>query len=323
MTSADTYQCPLCGGRERRPLRGVSGYGRCAGCGLVCNDREDPPEGYQGDYFTADAPEKGHRDFESPAARHYDERRFGEELRRLGPPPPGGRLLDVGSATGSFLAIAARHGWHVVGVEISEEARAIAAGRGVDSRADLAEVESLGPFEVITLHHVLEHLADPVGTLRRLRVILVPHGRLLIEVPNWRSLERRAMGQHWTDLRPTQHRWHWEPRTLRNAVEGAGFEVKSVTALGEPIPSPASVLRSLGVPERWLEARRSRRALGAPSGAPSDADVGPLRARDDSDDNGSACGPPRPVALAAAVIDAGGSRLLVGKRLVVEAVAPA
>lgn len=315
----ESYPCPSCGRRSRKAVRSVPGFSRCL-CGLVCNDHEEPPEDYQVGYFTAEAPDVGHRDFESDASRLYDESRFGTELDWLGPVPANGRLLDVGSATGSYLRIAATRGWHGIGVEISPEARAIAAATGVDSSPDIDDVAGLGPFHLITLHHVLEHLVDPVGTLQRLRGLLAPGGRILIEVPNWRSTERRAMGPQWMDLRPNQHRWQWEPRTLRRACEAAGLAVQRVSAPGEPIPSARSVLRSVGVPERWVKAA-AERCASLLSGSTETPSVDALSA---TPVTGSRS-PSRPsravISVAAHLVDAIASRFLLGKRLVAEVTA--
>jgi len=303
-SAGDNYPCPLCRATEREPIRGVGSFRRCR-CGLVVNARREPPEGYEGDYFTADEPEKGHRDFESAAARNYDLQRFGEELDGVGPPPPGGRLLDVGSATGSFLDVASRRGWNVVGVEISEGARALARSRGVDSRPDLGSVADLAPFDLITLHHVVEHLGDPRNTLRQLLLLLADEGRLLIEVPNWSSFERRSMGEQWTDLRPEQHRWHFRPSTMRRLCESAGLTVQSITTRGEPVPTPRSLARSLAVPDRWLDGAGRRRPTGiaTPSATVPHGSAG------------------MKVSRVAKVVDGIESRALVGKRLVVIATA--
>jgi len=47
-------------------------------------------------------------------------------------------------------------------------------------------------FDNIVLGHVLEHVEDPVGILRRAAAWLSPGGRILAAVPNARSLHRQA-----------------------------------------------------------------------------------------------------------------------------------
>lgn len=39
-------------------------------------------------------------------------------------------------------------------------------------------------FDIITLFHVLEHLHDPISTLKQLKRLLKPNGKIIIEVPS-------------------------------------------------------------------------------------------------------------------------------------------
>ena len=98
-----------------------------------------------------------------------------------------GWVLDVGSARGGMLRAFIEQGHRATGVEPSD----LWAGftrdvLGLDVRhatleqADLTE----GSFDLATLSHVLEHLPDPAGSLRRLRQLLTPSGLLCVEVPD-------------------------------------------------------------------------------------------------------------------------------------------
>lgn len=216
-------------------------------CGLISNGSIGAHRmEYDATYFTEESPRTGHRDFLSPWAQRYDEARFGRELdEHLNEP---GVLMDVGAATGSFLTIAAARGWRAIGVEVSEAARRIAESQGHRCVATLEEARALGPYDAVTMHHVLEHLDDPVAAVRQAVSMLRPSGRLLIEVPNWASLERRACGSAWVDLRPEQHLRQFEPETLRRLLVVAGARVQRITTLGSPLPTVEELLTALGAP---------------------------------------------------------------------------
>jgi ubiquinone/menaquinone biosynthesis C-methylase UbiE len=100
---------------------------------------------------------------------------------------PGMQLLDIGCGPGTLTCdLAARvYPGAVRGIDPSdsvvEEARAVAAERGVDSvRFETGDVFHLlfpdDTFDVVHAHQVLQHLADPVGALAAMRTVCRPGG---------------------------------------------------------------------------------------------------------------------------------------------------
>lgn len=115
--------------------------------------------------------------------------------------PPGGRVLDVGCASGGLLALLADRASYRAGIELSPSAAAEAARvadhvvQGSVEEADLPE-ES---FDVVVLADVLEHLVDPEGALERASRWARPGGAVIVSVPNI---------AHWA-ARLTVLRGHW------------------------------------------------------------------------------------------------------------------
>ena len=87
-----------------------------------------------------------------------------------------GRLLDIGSGRGRFLSVAVSAGWKAIGIEfepgLAEMARRRYGVQVVVGDAIGAELD--GPFDVITMWHVLEHLPDPLASLERSRASWLP-----------------------------------------------------------------------------------------------------------------------------------------------------
>ena len=77
--------------------------------------------------------------------------------------------------------------------------------------------------DIVVLNHVLEHLPDPRGTLRRVREWLKPDGFLLIGLPNFASPIARLTRENWAGLVPIQHVWHVTLPALARMVAEVGF----------------------------------------------------------------------------------------------------
>ncbi len=256
-------RCPLCGGGPIRPLydRLEDGIGldRCLSCGLR-TVRPYPSAAqvaalYTADYFRSPQPQRlGYEDY--GALRPALEATFRRNLLVLRRHAPPGRLLDVGCAEGTFLALAAREaGYEVSGVEISAEAAArarAASGAPVHAGtlADLPRPER--PYDVVTLWDVLEHTTDPAEVLARVAGVLRPGGILALTVPDPDGLAGRAMGRWWFGYaKVREHPVFFRRATLRAALVRAGFEVR--TQRGHPYTVPAA----------WLLGRAARYAGAA------------------------------------------------------------
>lgn len=72
--------------------------------------------------------------------------------------------------------------------------------------------------------HVLDHLLDPVTTLRELRQKLSPGAKLLLVTHDESSLLRRVVGWRWPAF-CLQHPQIYNPASMRKLLEAAGFEV--------------------------------------------------------------------------------------------------
>lgn len=139
-----------------------------------------------------------------------------------------GRLLDAGCATGNFLdGMRKRGNWQVWGVEVNEKAARYAQERfGLD--VFIGELwEANYPahhFNVVTLWHVLEHLHDPLDTLKEIGRVLKDDGALILSVPNSDSFDARIFGHYWIGLDPPRHLYTFSIKTLKRLLTEAGFE---------------------------------------------------------------------------------------------------
>lgn len=228
--------CPLCSTAKLRlyqesepPYRAL----RCANCGIVFIDPQ--PETLQGIYE-----EEYYRPWieQQAAPRQTLWQRRVRDIERLR--PGRGRLLDVGCGVPTFIELASKNGWRTDATEVSQFACRYAAEKlslkvfhGVVENAGFPE----GEFDAATLWHVLEHMPDPLLTLRHVYTLLRPGGLLVVAVPNledyfmklaYRIVKGRAPRLYSTSDREV-HLFHFTARTLRKAAETAGFTVDSIS----------------------------------------------------------------------------------------------
>ena len=102
------------------------------------------------------------------------------------------KILDIGSGYGFFVnGLHERQFTNVTGIEISKERREISQANGPVKilDCDINDPDSdIGMFDIITLFHVLEHVADPIGFLKNISKIMKRNGTLICEVPNVREM---------------------------------------------------------------------------------------------------------------------------------------
>jgi SAM-dependent methyltransferase len=235
-----TRPCPLCGRISRRdPPHHVPLPVRCAACSLLFVDPV-PPEAITPDAYGAD--------YYEPWQGAEDRPRRAMWRRRLGlleqhvPGATGGRaLLDVGCGDGLFLDLARGAGWNGDGIEFSPEgARRAAARLGRPVAVGNLAASSLlqGPYDVVTLWHVLEHLEHPARMLEAAHRRLRRGGLLAVAVPNLSNLPMRAAyrlarGRALPLYEPgarEPHLSHFSPTTIRTLLSRCGFEPFALVA---------------------------------------------------------------------------------------------
>jgi len=158
-----------------------------------------------------------------------------------------GLALDVGCARGELAGGLIARGWRVAGIEPSARAAAAAGSRGVDVLAPTLSRATLGAgaYDLVIMRHSLEHLADPIADLRRVREALAPGGRLAISLPNYASWQRRAFRGRWFHLDVPRHRSHFSADALARALRTAGLEPLEMSSSTSVLGLPASVQYAL------------------------------------------------------------------------------
>ena len=223
--------CPVCHGKRLASQFPVAGYGimRCEDCGLLLTNPQPSDDElariYGEDYFLVEKNAAGRLHVDALKTGTAD--LYLDLLARYGLAPAGARLLEVGSGQGDFLARAQARGMDVTGVEYSEHANGVAAGklggRGRVRRGEVGDVPSSdGPFDVVAASDVIEHVRDPAAFLDDVGRLLKPGGLVFLATPTLDSWSKKLLGRRWMEFKP-EHLWYFNRATLRSLLTQHGF----------------------------------------------------------------------------------------------------
>lgn len=237
VTGAREIDCPICGRAKGQHRFSKNNFEilRCSRCGLdfVSYPPLQTQKLYDEKYFFGGSPVGGYvnYDAEKEAMRGV----FEDYLRRIAQLRPPGKLLDVGAATGFFLALARKWGWDVAGVEISPTAAERAKARGISIHVGTLEDAPFraASFDCITLFDVLEHTADPASMLQKVCTLLKPGGLVVINTPDSASILARLLGRRWHLLCPPEHLVFFSQPSLETALTKYHFSILWTGRIGK------------------------------------------------------------------------------------------
>lgn len=138
-----------------------------------------------------------------------------------------GRLLDIGCGVGDFLQTAESKGWECIGVEPSDDAKAIAQKRTKAKILKSEELEKMedASFDLITMWHVLEHVDNLKWQMEQLNRLVKPNGRVVIAVPNYKSYDGQYYKELWAAYDVPRHLNHFNRTTLPNIFKTNGLKL--------------------------------------------------------------------------------------------------
>lgn len=147
--------------------------------------------------------------------------------------PAKNRVLDIGCDVGYLLEFAKADGFkELYGIELVEEAAAEAEKKlgAIVSREFYEEVDFPGShFDLITLVHVVDHLVDPMITLKRSFTQLREGGIILAVVHNVQTAMSFLLGERYPPFN-LYHHYFFSKKTLQKLFEAAGYEVIKVVS---------------------------------------------------------------------------------------------
>lgn len=250
------FRCRICGGErtsgnyEAREmmlgLRTIFHYWQCELCGTLW--LMDPPSDlgpyYRGDYYSyAHENDLSMRRLRAYLRMSRDRTYFGkggllggylgrwfgdEALLSVSRLKVGRdtRVLDVGCGSGKLLRRMVALGFqNLTGVDpfLDEDIN------GQLPRIRKCRLEDINgeKYDLVMFHHSLEHVADPVATLRAAAGLLATGGKCLVRLPVV-AYAWEKYGTNWIQLDAPRHMWLPTEKAMRILAESVGLELVKI-----------------------------------------------------------------------------------------------
>jgi len=233
------FQCWVCGSKEMELAKrsninemltsrsfaiSDSRYGTtaeihlCKNCGfLQCSRLEDVLRFYE------DLEDVSYE--EGRAARTFQAKKLLKIAQKY---RPQGRLLDIGSGSGILVEQAIKMGYDAEGVEPSKWLQSQAVKHGLPVYlGTFPHPDTQGPYDVVTIIDVIEHVSDPVNLISDIRNVILEDGIIVVVTPDISSLMARILGWKWWHFR-VAHIGYFNRRTLGMLLDRAGFRLLSL-----------------------------------------------------------------------------------------------
>ena len=137
-----------------------------------------------------------------------------------------GKILDFGCGPGWILS-SLDATWEKHGVEISKFASKTASKF---AKIHTGSIENFTEkdFDVIIIYHVIEHLSDPISTIKELYKILKPGGYLIIGTPDFDCAAARRFGDNFRLLHDPTHISLFSNDSMHRFLRDHGFKINKV-----------------------------------------------------------------------------------------------
>jgi SAM-dependent methyltransferase len=250
-------ECRVCGGVEgntvyvaRERMFGIGDefeYVRCGTCGCqqILAVPADLGKYYPADYYSyAPTPMRGFR----RAVTAIRNRSYFGRWRAISPgklvaaalphaslaaiakvnPSRDSRILDVGCGYGELLMELRSMGFtKLTGIDPYTAATVKHDDALVIRKISLEELRD-EKFDVIMMHHVFEHMPDPLGTLRTVAELLAEGGVCVIRIPVADSWASRNYGPLWVQHDAPRHLFLHTEDSIRRAAAQAQLTISDV-----------------------------------------------------------------------------------------------
>ena len=195
------------------------------------------------------------------ARDHWDE--YARTIKNRVPNPR--LVLEIGSNDGYLIAQFLQPGRKCIGIDPSVEMCQLAEQRGLETRAQLFDLDlagSLGRADLVMANNVFNHANDPVNFARAVCQVLADDGLFVFEVPYWAIMMQSG---RFPDMVYHEHPCYFTVKGLWNLLDAAGLEIQDFEIVdyhGGSLRVYAGKKRSGQMPDRVSQAIQQETAQG-------------------------------------------------------------
>ena len=160
------------------------------------------------------------------------------------------KLLDIGCGSGQFLYEMALFDLDVYGVEPGELDEKYVKILKI-KKSDLIQARYPSNFfDIITMNHVMEHLGNPMETIKEVYRILKKKGTFIIGIPNTRSLANKLFNKNWLAYDIPRHLFNYSDKLMITFLKKNKFKIKEIRYNSRPSQFVMSLYFLFGIKKR-------------------------------------------------------------------------
>lgn len=132
-------------------------------------------------------------------------------------------FMDIGCGSGNFIASLPKN-MNKIGIDIDEQSISIATRNNPDIEFICSAFEAIEynkKIDIITMFHVLEHLQDPLATLKRLHKLATKNTKFIVEVP----IIENGLTNDINGFFSAQHLTHFSRNSFKNILSLSGWHI--------------------------------------------------------------------------------------------------
>ena len=147
-------------------------------------------------------------------------------------------VLEIGYGDGKFLGFLKKEWGELckfIGIDFQRPQLGVSNTEDITFiEGDFTKINIDQTFDIILMYDVLEHIPNPLNTLKKLSKKLNPEGLLIGQVPNWESTWRKAFPKHWSGLQIPRHQSFFEPKSIEKILNSCGLKLTSLKKVFDP-----------------------------------------------------------------------------------------